>query len=94
MSMAAMGALKIRHQHFDFAAGDAFANGFDRERKEFGAPVLTVVAIHASDDRVAQAQSGASFGHAARLVEIDSERRRLFAPRKTRSGGCRRCRES
>ena len=71
-------ALEIRHEHFDFAAGNALADGFDGELEELRAAVFAVVAIDAGDDGVAQTHDGDGFGDAARLIVIDRQRSALL----------------
>ena len=59
---------KIRDQDFDFASGDARANFGDSASEDGGTAVGLIVAIHGSDDGVAQAHSGDRFGDAFGLV--------------------------
>src|SRR5579862_4415764 len=61
-------AAKIWDEHFHPAAGDAFANLRDGVGENCGAAVGLIVAIHRSDDRVAQAHALDGFGDALRLV--------------------------
>ncbi len=63
-------AAKIGNQHFDFASGDAIANFFDGARENVRAAVFLIVAIHGSDDRVAQTHARDGFGDAQRLFFI------------------------
>jgi YVTN family beta-propeller protein len=80
-------ALEIGDQNFDLATGDAFANGVDGEAEEFGAAVFPVVAVNAGDHRVLEAHEGASFGDAAGLVVIDSQRAALLHRAETAAAG-------
>lgn len=68
-----VGALEIGDEDFDFAAGDAFADGLDAEGEEECAAVFAVVAIDAGDDGVLEAEGSDGFGDAAGLIEIDGE---------------------
>lgn len=61
-------AAKIGDQDFDFASWDARANFRDGARKDGGTAVGLIVAIHGSDDGVAQSHSGDGFGDAFGLV--------------------------
>jgi hypothetical protein len=70
-----VGALKIGDQNLDAALGEAVAKGADGEGEEFGAAIFAVVAIHAGEDGVAEAEGGGGFGDAAGLVVIDREGR-------------------
>ncbi len=80
-------ALKIGHKHFYFAAGNAMADGLDGHAEEVGTAIRAIVPIDAGDNGVAQAQSGASFGDAARLIHIDFEWRTLLHGAETAAAG-------
>ena len=83
-------ALKIRHQHFYFASGNPLADGPDGQREQLRAAVFAIVTIHAGDHGILKP-------HRARLRRHGAARRNppswaaLFAPRRIRSGACRRC---
>ena len=64
-------ALEIRDQHFHAAAGESSANLPDGFRKNARAAQVIVVAVHAGDDGMLQAQRRDGFGYAAGLVPID-----------------------
>ena len=61
-------AAKIGNEHFDPATRDAPANFFNGAGKNSGSTVGLVVAIHGSDDGIAQAHLLDGFGNAQRLV--------------------------
>jgi hypothetical protein len=61
-------AAEIGDQDFDAAAGDTFADAPDGACENRGAAVGLVVAIHGSDDGVAQAHSFNGFGDALGFV--------------------------
>jgi hypothetical protein len=58
--------------------GTRSRNGLDGESEQFRAAIFPVVAIHAGDDGVLQPHQRDGFGHAARLIVIDRQRRALL----------------
>ena len=81
-------AAKIGDEDFHFAAGDAFANLRDRARENCGAAVGLIVAIHGSDDGVAQAHALDGFGDALGLVFF-GRAERLAAGHGAKAAGAR-----
>ena len=79
--------MKIRDQHFHFAAGNALANGLDGEGEELGAAILAIVTIDAGDHGVLESKDGAGFGDAARFVVIDGEGRAFLDGAKSAAAG-------
>jgi hypothetical protein len=64
-------ALEVGDQDFDPAAGRELANEADGFGEDFGAAEVVVVAIHAGDDGVLQAERGDGFGDALRFVQVN-----------------------
>ena len=64
-------ALKIRDQHFNAASGRLPPYLLDHHRKHARPADKIIVAIHARDHRMFEAQRSHRFGHTPRLVEID-----------------------
>ena len=67
-------ALKVGHEDFDAAGGEALADGADGHGEQEGAAVLAVIAVDAGDDGVFQSHGLDGFGDAAGLVHVDFER--------------------
>ena len=64
-------ALEVGDEHLDAAAGGLAANFLDDHGEDARSAHQIVVAIHAGDDGMFQAQCGNRFGHAARFVKVD-----------------------
>ena len=64
-------SLEVGDQDFDVAAGHALLDFTDRLGKDFGTADIVVIAVHAGDDGVLQAQGGYGFGYTTGFVEID-----------------------
>ena len=64
-------ALEIGDENFDLAAGSLLADLFDDEREGACAAEDIVIAVHAGDDGVLEAEGGDGFRHAAGFVKID-----------------------
>ena len=66
--------LKVRDQDFHTAIRHQLADLANGLGEDSSTTQIVVIAIHAGDDRMFQAQSGNRFGHAARLVPLDGSR--------------------
>src|ERR1700722_4163152 len=79
--------LKVGNQDLDFAAWDPLANGLYREREQFRAAVLAIIAINARHHGIFQSQDFASFGYAPRFIVINCQRRAFLHGAKSAAPG-------